>query len=157
MALSLYETEIIRFWCGDAFGWNIAPVGVFWNFSMISSFQLTVTPESIQTITEMSTRNIFLGSKCCWPWSVRPDRPRPTALLPPRSYGKPEAAAAVDRILMMGIRMPETCWTVFKRQALNLYLISASSWLIHLNVLRCTELQTLNSMINRRLHQLRFP
>ena len=34
---------------------------------------------------------------------------RPTALLPPRSYGKPEAAAAVDRILMMGIRMAETC------------------------------------------------
>jgi hypothetical protein len=36
-------------------------------------------------------------------------RPRPTALLPPRSYGKPEAAAAVDRLLMMGISMPETC------------------------------------------------
>jgi hypothetical protein len=32
-----------------------------------------------------------------------------TALLPPRFYGKPEAAAAVDRVLMMGIRMPETC------------------------------------------------
>jgi hypothetical protein len=26
-----------------------------------------------------------------------------TALLPPRSYGKPEAAAAVDRLLMMDI------------------------------------------------------
>ena len=39
----------------------------------------------------------------------QPDRPRPTALLPPRSYGKPEAAAAVDRLLMMGKRMPETC------------------------------------------------
>ena len=32
---------------------------------------------------------------------VGPDGPRPTALLPPRSYGKPEAAA-VDRLLMMG-------------------------------------------------------
>jgi len=30
------------------------------------------------------------------------------AVLPPRSYGKPEAAAAVDRLLMMGIGMPET-------------------------------------------------
>ena len=30
-------------------------------------------------------------------------------LLPPRSYGGPVAAAAVDRLLMMGIRMPETC------------------------------------------------
>jgi len=40
---------------------------------------------------------------------VGPDRPRPTALLPPRSYGKPEAVAAVDRLLMTGKRMPETC------------------------------------------------
>jgi len=43
---------------------------------------------------------------------VQLDRPRPMALLPPRSYGKPEAAAADDRLLMMGIRMPETCWAV---------------------------------------------
>jgi len=55
------------------------------------------------------------------PVVTQPDRPRPTALLPPRSYGKPEAAAAaVDRLLMMGIRMPETCSAVFKRQAVNL-------------------------------------
>ena len=40
---------------------------------------------------------------------VGPDRPLPTALLPPRSYGKPEAAAAVDRLLMMGKMMPGTC------------------------------------------------
>jgi hypothetical protein len=38
-----------------------------------------------------------------------PARPRPTALLPPRSNSKPEAATAVDRLLMMGMRMPETC------------------------------------------------
>jgi len=38
----------------------------------------------------------------------RAARPRPRALLPPRSYGKSEAATAVDRLLMMGIRMPET-------------------------------------------------
>jgi hypothetical protein len=37
------------------------------------------------------------------------DRPRPTTLLPPRSNGKPEAATAVDKLLMMGMRMPETC------------------------------------------------
>jgi hypothetical protein len=36
-------------------------------------------------------------------------RPRPTALLPPRSNGKPEAATAVFELLMMGIMMPETC------------------------------------------------
>jgi len=40
---------------------------------------------------------------------VVPARPRPTTLLPPRSYGKPGTAAAVDRLLMMGIKMPETC------------------------------------------------
>jgi hypothetical protein len=40
----------------------------------------------------------------------QPDRTRPTALLPPRAYGKSEAAAAaVGRLLVMGIRMPETC------------------------------------------------
>jgi len=51
---------------------------------------------------------------------VGPDRPRPTTLLPPSSDGKPEAATAVDRLLMMGMRMPETCWAVFKRQAIKL-------------------------------------
>jgi len=37
---------------------------------------------------------------------------RPTTLLPPRSNGKPEAATAVYKLLMMGKRMPETCWAV---------------------------------------------
>jgi hypothetical protein len=51
---------------------------------------------------------------------VGPDRLLPTTLLPPRSYGKPEAVTAVDKLLMMGMRMPETCWAVLKRQAINL-------------------------------------
>jgi len=34
---------------------------------------------------------------------------RPTTLLPPRSNAKTEAATAVDKLLMMGMRMPETC------------------------------------------------
>ena len=41
--------------------------------------------------------------------SGQPDRPLPTTLLPPRSNGKPEAATAVDKLLMIGMRMPETC------------------------------------------------
>ena len=41
--------------------------------------------------------------------SGSPDRPRPTTLLSPRSKGKPEAATAVDKLLMIGMRMPETC------------------------------------------------
>jgi len=39
----------------------------------------------------------------------QPDRPRPATLLPPRSNGKPEVATAVDKLLMMSMRMPETC------------------------------------------------
>ena len=39
----------------------------------------------------------------------RPARPRPTSLLPPCSNGKPEVATAVSELLMMGMRMPETC------------------------------------------------
>jgi len=65
---------------------------------------------------------------------VGPARPRPTALPPPRYCGKPEAAAAVDRLLMMGMRMPESCWAVSKRQTINLQLIAASICLIHLNL-----------------------
>jgi hypothetical protein len=45
-------------------------------------------------------------------------------------------AAAIDRLLMMGIRMPETCLAVFEQQAINLLLIAASIWLINLNQLK---------------------
>jgi hypothetical protein len=48
------------------------------------------------------------------------DRPRLTTLLPPRSNGKRVAATAVYKLLMMGMRMPETCWAVFERRAINL-------------------------------------
>jgi len=40
---------------------------------------------------------------------VSPDRPRPTTLLPPRSNGKPEVATAVDKLLIISMRVPETC------------------------------------------------
>jgi hypothetical protein len=39
----------------------------------------------------------------------RPARTRPTELLSPSSDSKPEIATAVDMLLMMGMRMPETC------------------------------------------------
>ena len=51
---------------------------------------------------------------------VGPDRPRPTTLLPSRSNGKPEAATAVYKLLMMGKKMPETCWAVFERRTINM-------------------------------------
>jgi len=40
---------------------------------------------------------------------VGPARPRPTALLPPLSNDKPEAATAVVEFLVIDMRMPETC------------------------------------------------
>jgi hypothetical protein len=49
------------------------------------------------------------GSSAVGRGQSSPNRPRPTALLSPRSFGKPDAAPAVDRLLMMGKRMPETC------------------------------------------------
>jgi len=36
-------------------------------------------------------------------------RGRAGRLLPPRFNGKPEAATVVDKLLMMGMTMPETC------------------------------------------------
>jgi len=33
---------------------------------------------------------------------------------------KPEAATAVVELLIMGVRTPETCWAVHKRQVINL-------------------------------------
>jgi hypothetical protein len=47
--------------------------------------------------------------------TFRINEPRPTTLLPPRSNGKPETATAVDNLKMMSMKMPEKCWTVFKR------------------------------------------
>jgi hypothetical protein len=42
--------------------------------------------------------------------AARPAGPPPaTRTATPTFLGKPEAAAAVDRLLMMGIRRPETC------------------------------------------------
>jgi hypothetical protein len=65
---------------------------------------------------------------------VGPDLPQPTTLLPPRSNGKPEAATAPYKLLMMGKKMPETCWAVFERPAINLrdwciWLVDLFEWI----------------------------
>jgi len=76
--------------------------------------------------------------QCRWSWL---ERPRPMTLLPPRSNGKPEAASAVYGLLMMGMRMPETCWAVFatsNKSERLMYMLG----LIYLNVWWCTDLQT---------------
>ena len=41
----------------------------------------------------------------------------------------------------MGMRMPETCWAVFKQQT---WEVAASGWLMQLKVWWWTDLQTLN-------------
>jgi len=48
------------------------------------------------------------------------------------TIGKQEAASAVDKLPMMGMRMPETCWAVFKRQAKS-WESDASGLLVYLN------------------------
>jgi len=63
-------------------------------------------------------------------WSGRPARPQPTALLSLSSNGKPEAATVVVQLLMMGVRTPETCWAVHKRQVINLR--NCYIWLVDL-------------------------
>ena len=51
-----------------------------------------------------------------------------------------------DGLLMMGIIIPETSWSVSVRQSNKiLRLIVASSWVFYLSDWRCTEPQTLNS------------
>ena len=76
--------------------------------------------------------------QCCWSWSVRTNHDQQ------HSYhhvpnGKPEAATAVDKLLMMGMRIPETCWAVFKRQAINLrdwciWLVDLFEYIYYINL-----------------------
>jgi hypothetical protein len=53
---------------------------------------------------------------------------------------KPEAATAVVELLMMGVRTPETCSAVHKRQLINLRNYSFI-WLIYLNCVMMNELE----------------
>jgi len=67
---------------------------------------ITAVAASGLSLESRGTSVVGRGRTGCPP---QPDRPRPTALLPPRSYGKPEATAVIDKLLIMGMRMPETC------------------------------------------------
>jgi len=70
---------------------------------------------NLPTAEAASVLSLERGGSC----AVGRGRSGPTQL-PPRSNGKPETVTAVDRFLMMGMRMPETRWAVFKRQAIKL-------------------------------------
>jgi hypothetical protein len=76
------------------------------------------------------------------------NRPRLRTPPPPHSYGNQRLQRQFNRLLMMGIEMPETCWAVSVRQSNKiLWLIVASSWVFYLSDWRCTELQTLNALL----------
>jgi hypothetical protein len=75
-------------------------------------FRASSCPSSGTTTTAVAASGLTSGlgdSSAVGRDRSGPARPRPTALLPPRSYGKPEAASAVKRFLIMGKGMPETC------------------------------------------------
>ena len=61
------------------------------------------------------------------------NRPWLRTLPPPHSYGKKRLQQQFDRLLMMGIVMPETCSAVSVRQSNKiLRLIVAPSWVFYL-------------------------
>jgi hypothetical protein len=93
--------------------------------------------------------NSIVGRGRSWP-----DRPQPKTLLPPLYNGKPEAATAVDELLMMGMRMPEHV-ELYLGNGQQGWEIAASGWLICLNVWWCTDLQTLN--LRKTISAIPFP
>ena len=84
---------------------------------------------------------LLVGRQCLptnKPTSVSPltNRPRLRTRPPPHSYGNQRLQRQFDRLLMMGIIMPETSWAVSVRQSNKiLRLIVASSWVFYLNYL----------------------
>jgi hypothetical protein len=63
---------------------------------------------SLSTAVGASGLSLERGGSCVI-GRARSDGTRPSTLLPPGSNGKPEAATAVYKILMIDVKMPETC------------------------------------------------
>jgi hypothetical protein len=75
------------------------------------------------------------------------NRPRLRTLPPPHSYGNQRLQRQFDRLLMMGIIMPETRWALSVRQSNKiLRVIVASSWVFYLSDWRCTKPQTIKAV-----------
>jgi hypothetical protein len=72
----------------------------------------------------------------CWSWAGQTDHDQQHCYHHAAPTAKPEAATAAVELLMMGVRMPETCWAVHKCQVINLWVVVASGWLIYLNCIR---------------------
>jgi len=70
---------------------------------------------------------------------------------------KPQAATAVVELLMMGVRMPETCWAVNKRQVINcrdccILLVN----LFESGLLSVSCSSSLSAIISNNLHNIQF-
>ena len=76
-------------------------------------------------------------------WSGQPAQPRIQHDCHHDTKVKPEAATAVIELLMMGGKMPETCWAVNKVRIINWKTVASGWWFIWI-VRWCTDLQTLN-------------
>ena len=131
--------------------WQRSPLKRWWiqpdHMTPLLRRQLTLS--LIQNHTEIKQFLLSFLYNMSLFYCGRPDRPRPTALLPPRSNGKPEAATAVDKLLMMDLRMPETCWAVFKWEAINVR--DWCIWLVDLfEYMMVQDLQTLNLLMLSR-------
>jgi len=75
----------------------------------------------------------------------RPARPRPTALLLPRSNGKTRCCYCSCSSWWWAWGCPKHVELYLNDQVIKPWEIAASGWLIHLNVWWCTDSQTWNS------------
>jgi len=109
---------------------------VSYKFNKYSAINLGFVSPCIIIHSNKSTNQMHQSLRFIARRSNTAHQPWPTTLLPPRSNGKPEVATAVYRLMMMmGKRMPETCWAVFERRAINLrdwciWLVDLFEWIM---------------------------
>jgi hypothetical protein len=100
---------------------TISPVYYIDVYLQLDMFRASSCPSSGATATAVAASGLpseLRGSSAVG--RGRTDHDQQHCYHHPRSNGKPEAATAVVELLIMGMRMPETCRAVFKRQVLNL-------------------------------------